>query len=31
MRHLHYQKWETFSVNWHTDVQIAFTRLYEDC
>ena len=25
MRPLQYQTWETFSVNWHTDVKIAFT------
>src|SRR5215207_11336669 len=29
MRPLHYQTWETFSVNWHTDVKIAFTWLRE--
>ena len=26
---LQYQTWETFSVNWHTDVKIAFTWLRE--
>jgi hypothetical protein len=25
MRPLQYQMWETFSVNWHPDVKIAFT------
>ena len=29
MRQLQYQTWETFSVNWHTDVKIAFTWLRE--
>jgi NAD(P)-dependent dehydrogenase (short-subunit alcohol dehydrogenase family) len=29
MRPLQYQTWETFSVNWHTDVRIAFTWLRE--
>ena len=29
MRPLHDQTWETFSVNWHTDVKIAFTWLRE--
>ena len=29
MRPLRYQTWETFSVNWHTDVKIAFTWLRE--
>ncbi len=29
MRPLHYQTWETFSVNWHTDVKIAFNWLRE--
>ena len=29
MRPLQYQTWETFSVNWHTDVKIAFTWLRE--
>jgi NAD(P)-dependent dehydrogenase (short-subunit alcohol dehydrogenase family) len=29
MRPLHHQTWETFSVNWHTDVKIAFTWLRE--
>ncbi|HEY6378604.1 MAG TPA: SDR family NAD(P)-dependent oxidoreductase [Candidatus Dormibacteraeota bacterium] len=29
MRPLQYQTWETFSVNWHTDVKIAFTSLRE--
>jgi NAD(P)-dependent dehydrogenase (short-subunit alcohol dehydrogenase family) len=28
-RPLQYQTWETFSVNWHTDVKIAFTWLRE--
>jgi NAD(P)-dependent dehydrogenase (short-subunit alcohol dehydrogenase family) len=28
-RPLHRQTWETFSVNWHTDVKIAFTWLRE--
>jgi NAD(P)-dependent dehydrogenase (short-subunit alcohol dehydrogenase family) len=27
MRPLQHQTWETFSVNWHTDVKIAFTWL----
>jgi predicted dithiol-disulfide oxidoreductase (DUF899 family) len=27
MRPLQYQTWETFSVNWQTDVTIAFTWL----
>ena len=29
MRPLHHQTWETFSVNWETDVKIAFTWLRE--
>ena len=29
MRPLHQQTWDTFSVNWHTDVKIAFTWLRE--
>jgi NAD(P)-dependent dehydrogenase (short-subunit alcohol dehydrogenase family) len=29
MRPLQHQTWETFSVNWHTDVKIAFTWLRE--
>ena len=29
MRPLQYQTWETFSVNWQTDVKIAFTWLRE--
>ncbi len=29
MRPLQYQTWETFSVNWHTDVKIAFSWLRE--
>jgi NAD(P)-dependent dehydrogenase (short-subunit alcohol dehydrogenase family) len=29
MRPLHYQTWETFSANWHTDVKIAFIWLRE--
>ena len=29
MRRLQDQTWETFSVNWHTDVKIAFTWLRE--
>ena len=29
MRPLQYQRWETFSVNWHTDVRIAFHWLRE--
>src|SRR6266536_2938007 len=29
MRPLQYQTWETFSVNWHTDVKITFTWLRE--
>jgi NAD(P)-dependent dehydrogenase (short-subunit alcohol dehydrogenase family) len=29
MRPLQYQTWETFSVNWHTDVKIAFHWLRE--
>src|SRR5438552_5598818 len=29
MRPLHEQTWETFSVNWHTDVRIAFHWLRE--
>src|SRR5260370_34881516 len=29
MRPLQLQTWETFSVNWHTDVKIAFTWLRE--
>ncbi|ADP82456.1 SDR family NAD(P)-dependent oxidoreductase [Pseudofrankia inefficax] len=29
MRPLHHQTWETFSANWHTDVQIAFHWLRE--
>jgi 3-oxoacyl-[acyl-carrier protein] reductase len=29
MRPLQQQTWETFSVNWHTDVRIAFHRLRE--
>jgi NAD(P)-dependent dehydrogenase (short-subunit alcohol dehydrogenase family) len=29
MRALQHQTWETFSVNWHTDVKIAFTWLRE--
>jgi hypothetical protein len=29
MRPLQYQTWETFSVNWHTDVKMAFTWLRE--
>jgi hypothetical protein len=29
MRPLQYETWETFSVNWHTDVKIAFTWLRE--
>jgi 3-oxoacyl-[acyl-carrier protein] reductase len=29
MRPLHHQTWETFSVNWHSDVKIAFTWLRE--
>ena len=29
MRPLQYQTWETFSVNWETDVRIAFTWLRE--
>jgi len=29
MRPLHQQTWETFSVNWHTDVKIAFSWLRE--
>ncbi len=29
MRPLQYQTWETFSVNWHTDVRIAFHWLRE--
>ena len=27
MRPLQHHTWETFSVNWHTDVKIAFTWL----
>src|SRR5256886_13521234 len=27
MRPLQYQTWETFSINWHTDVRIAFNWL----
>jgi NAD(P)-dependent dehydrogenase (short-subunit alcohol dehydrogenase family) len=27
MRPLHHQTWDTFSVNWHTDVKIAFNWL----
>ena len=29
MRPLHHQTWETFSVNWHADVKIAFHWLRE--
>ena len=29
MRPLQYQTWETFSVNWHTDVRVAFHWLRE--
>jgi hypothetical protein len=29
MRPLQYQPWETFSVNWHSDVRIAFNWLRE--
>jgi NAD(P)-dependent dehydrogenase (short-subunit alcohol dehydrogenase family) len=29
MRPLQHQTWESFSVNWHTDVKIAFTWLRE--
>jgi NAD(P)-dependent dehydrogenase (short-subunit alcohol dehydrogenase family) len=29
MRPLQHQSWETFSLNWHTDVKIAFTWLRE--
>jgi hypothetical protein len=29
MRPLQHQTWETFSVNWHTDVRIAFHWLRE--
>jgi NAD(P)-dependent dehydrogenase (short-subunit alcohol dehydrogenase family) len=29
MRPLQHQTWDTFSVNWHTDVKIAFTWLRE--
>jgi NAD(P)-dependent dehydrogenase (short-subunit alcohol dehydrogenase family) len=29
MRPLHHQTWESFSVNWHTDVRIAFHWLRE--
>ena len=29
MRPLHHQTWETFSVNWHSDVKIAFIWLRE--
>jgi NAD(P)-dependent dehydrogenase (short-subunit alcohol dehydrogenase family) len=29
MRPLHHQTWETFSINWHTDVRIAFHWLRE--
>ncbi|MDT5251086.1 MAG: 3-oxoacyl-[acyl-carrier protein] reductase, partial [Mycobacterium sp.] len=29
MRPLQHQSWETFSVNWHTDVKIAFSWLRE--
>ncbi len=29
MRPLQHQTWETFSVNWHTDVKVAFTWLRE--
>lgn len=29
MRALQHQTWETFSVNWHTDVKMAFTWLRE--
>jgi NAD(P)-dependent dehydrogenase (short-subunit alcohol dehydrogenase family) len=29
MRPLQHQTWETFSVNWHTDVKIAFNWLRE--
>jgi len=29
MRPLQHQTWETFSLNWHTDVKIAFTWLRE--
>jgi NAD(P)-dependent dehydrogenase (short-subunit alcohol dehydrogenase family) len=29
MRPLQHQTWETFSVNWHTDVKIAFHWLRE--
>src|SRR6478735_880266 len=29
MRPLQHQTWETFSINWHTDVKIAFTWLRE--
>jgi NAD(P)-dependent dehydrogenase (short-subunit alcohol dehydrogenase family) len=29
VRPLHYQTWETFSANWHTDVRIAFHWLRE--
>jgi NAD(P)-dependent dehydrogenase (short-subunit alcohol dehydrogenase family) len=29
MRPMQYEAWETFSVNWHTDVKIAFTGLPE--
>jgi NAD(P)-dependent dehydrogenase (short-subunit alcohol dehydrogenase family) len=29
VRPLHHQTWETFSVNWHTDVRIAFHWLRE--
>ena len=29
MRPMQHQTWETFSVNWHTDVKIAFTWLRE--
>jgi NAD(P)-dependent dehydrogenase (short-subunit alcohol dehydrogenase family) len=29
MRPLQHQTWETFSVNWHTDMKIAFTWLRE--
>src|SRR6202158_3938314 len=30
MRPLQYLTWETFSVNWHTDVKITFTWLREE-
>lgn len=29
MRPLHHHTWESFSVNWHVDVKIAFTWLHE--